>query len=61
MVLRTQESQGFILLKKRWVVEGIFGWWNWYRRCPQDYEYLPQNSEPMIYIAIIRPMVRHLV
>ncbi|NEQ86631.1 MAG: IS5/IS1182 family transposase, partial [Moorea sp. SIO2I5] len=26
----------------------------------QDYEYLPQNSETMIYIAMIRLMVRRL-
>lgn len=60
VVLRPEESIGFVLLKKRWVVERTFGWWNWYRRLSQDYEYLPQNSETMIYIAMIRLMVRRL-
>ena len=27
VVLRPQQSQGFILLKKRWIVERTFGWW----------------------------------
>ncbi|MCL2931338.1 MAG: transposase, partial [Trichodesmium sp. MAG_R03] len=39
-------------------VERTFGWWNWYRRLSKDYEYLPPNSETMIYIAMIRLMVR---
>ncbi len=60
VVLRPEESKGFTLLKKRWVVERTFGWWNWYRRLSQDYEYLPENSETMIYIAMIRLMVRRL-
>ena len=60
MVLRPQESKDFILLKKRWVLERTFGWWNWYRRLSQDYKYLPPNSETMIYIVMIRLMVGRL-
>ena len=26
VVLRPEESKGFVLLKKRWVVERTFGW-----------------------------------
>ncbi|MEO0455890.1 MAG: transposase, partial [Cyanobacteria bacterium P01_A01_bin.114] len=48
------------LLKKRWVVERTFGWWNWYRRLSKDYERLPASSEAMIYIAMIRLMVRRM-
>ncbi len=60
VVLRPKETKGFVLVKKRWVVERTFGWWNWYRRLSKDYERLPASSEAMIYIAMIRLMARRL-
>ena len=60
VVLRPKEVKGFVLLKKRWVVERTFGWWNWYRRLSKDYERLPESSEAMIYIAMTRLMLRRL-
>ena len=60
VVLRPEQTKGFVLLKKRWVVERTFGWWNWYRRLSKDYERLPETSETMIYIAMIRLMLRRL-
>ncbi|WOD40571.1 IS5 family transposase [Nodosilinea sp. E11] len=60
VVLRPQESKGFVLLKKRWVVERTFGWWRWSRRLVQDYEQLPENAEAMLHIAMIRIMLRRL-
>jgi transposase len=60
VVLRPEQTQGFVLLKKRWVVERTFGWLSWYRRLNQDYKYLPETTETMIYIAMIRLMVRRL-
>ena len=60
VVLRPQQSQGFVLLKKRWIVERTFGWWQWSRRLVQDYEQLPENAEAMLQIAMIRIMVRRL-
>ncbi|MFZ4638791.1 MAG: transposase [Nodosilinea sp.] len=36
VVLRPQQSKEFILLKKRWIVERTFGWWQWSRRLAQD-------------------------
>lgn len=59
-VLRPEQTKGFVLLKKRWVVERTFGWWQWYRRLNYDYEALPANAETMIYLAMIRLMVRRL-
>lgn len=59
-VLRPQQTKGFVLLKKRWVVERTFGWWQWYRRLNCDYEMLPESAEAMMYIAMIRLMVRRL-
>lgn len=60
MVLRPEQSKGFVLVKKRWVVERTFGWFNWYRRLSKDYERKPASAEAMIYIAMIRLMVRRL-
>ena len=60
VVLRPEQTKGFVLLKKRWVVERTFGWFNWYRRLNKDYERLTDSSEAMIYICMIRLMVRRL-
>jgi Transposase DDE domain len=37
-----------------------FGWFNNYRRLSKDYEYCTDNSETMLYIAMIHVMVRRL-
>ena len=60
VVLRPLEKKGFTLLPKRWVVERTFGWLNWCRRLSKDYERLPEISETLIYIPMIRIMVRRL-
>ena len=60
VVLRPQETKGFVLLKKRWVVERTFGWLMGCRRLVRDYELLPETSETFIYLAMIRIMVRRV-
>lgn len=60
VVLRPQHTKGFVLLKKRWVVERTFGWLMLSRRLVRDYELLPATSETLIYLAMIRIMVRRL-
>jgi putative transposase len=60
VVLRPNESQGFVVVKKRWVVERTFGWLMQCRRLVRDYEQLPETSETFIYIAMIRILVRRL-
>jgi putative transposase len=60
VVLRPEQTKGFVLLKKRWVVERTFGWLMGCRRLVRDYELLPETSETFIYIAMIRIMVRRL-
>lgn len=60
VVLRPEQTKGFVLLKKRWVVERTFGWLMGCRRLVRDYELLPQTSETLIYLAMIRIMVRRL-
>ena len=61
VVLRPKEQQKFVLLPKRWVVERTFGWLMNDRRLVRDYELLPESAEAMIYIAMIRNMLRRLV
>lgn len=60
VVLRPQGSQGFVLLPRRWVVERTYGWLHWCRRLNLDYERLPESSEALIHIAMIRVMLRRL-
>ena len=38
VVLRPKQTKGFVLLKKRWVVERTFGWLMGCRRLVRDYE-----------------------
>lgn len=59
-MLRPEQTKGFVLLKKRWVVERTFGWMMGNRRLVRDYELLPEISETFIYLAMIRIMVRRL-
>ena len=60
VVLRPKEHKGFVLLPKRWVVERTLGWLMGCRRLVRDYELLPETSETLIYLAMIRIMVRRL-
>ena len=60
VVLRPKQTKGFVLLKKRWVVERTFGWLMGSRRLVRDYELLSETSETFIYLAMIRMMVRRL-
>ena len=60
VVIRPKEQQKFVLLPKRWVVERTFGWLMNHRRLVRDYEWLPESAESMIYIAMIRNMLRRL-
>jgi putative transposase len=60
VVLRPEQTKGFTLVKKRWVVEGTFGWLMACRRVLRDYELLPETSETLIYLAMSRIMVRRL-
>jgi putative transposase len=57
---RAPTPRGFEPLPKRWVVERTFAWLGRYRRLSKDYEYLPRNSETMIYLAMINLMIHRL-
>ena len=58
--INAQKKQGFILLPRRWVVERTFAWLDNCRRLSKDYEYLPQSSETMVYLAMTNLMLHRL-
>jgi transposase len=60
VVNRTDDTTGFAVVPRRWVVERTFAWISKHRRCVRDYETRPQNHEAMVYIAMIVTMSRRL-
>jgi len=52
--------KGFVVLPRRWVVERTLAWLGRYRRFSKDYEYYPESSEALIYIAMSRLMLKRL-
>jgi transposase len=60
IVKRTAQPRGFVVLPKRWIVECTLGWLVKNRRLRCDYEQLPATSETLIYVAMIRLMLRRL-
>ena len=57
---KPESAKGFVPVKKRWVVERTFGWFNFFRRLAKDYERKIQNSESMIYLAQIQIILNRL-
>jgi putative transposase len=57
---RPPGSEGFVLLKRRWVVERTFAWLGRCRIHSRDYERLPESSEAQVQISMIQLMLRRL-
>jgi putative transposase len=57
---RSSESKGFEVEPKRWIVERTWTWLDNARALTRDYERLPENHEGMIYVVMIRFMLRRL-
>jgi transposase len=60
VVKRSDDTQGFKVLPRRWVVERTFGWLMRQRRLVRDYEATETSAEAFIYIAMIRIQLRRL-
>lgn len=60
IVRRAENTVGFKVFPRRWVVERTFGWLGRYRRLSKDYEGRMDTSEAFIYIAMINNMARRL-
>ncbi len=59
-VERPEGQRGFQVLPRRWVVERTFAWLSQSRRLSKDYERSAETSEALIYIAMMRLMLRRL-
>jgi len=51
---------GFIVLPRRWVIERTIAWIMRNRRMSREYEFLSETTEALIYVAMIRLMLRRL-
>ena len=60
IVRRLEGVSGFHVLPKRWIVERTLGWLVKSRRLARDYETAAQSSEAMIYLTMIRLMLKRL-
>jgi transposase len=60
IVKRSDDTTGFVVLPRRWVVERTFGWLMRYRRLVRDYERRPEHHEAMVLWATIAIMTRQL-
>jgi putative transposase len=48
------------VIRRRWVVERTFAWISRNRRMSRDYEFLAHTTEALIYVTMIRLMLRRL-
>lgn len=60
IVKRSDKTQGFEVLPKRWIVERTFAWLNRCRRLSRDLENLTRNALAFVRLASIRLMLRKL-
>ncbi len=52
--------EGFEVIKRRWVAERTFAWITRNRRMSRDYEFLAQTTEALVYVSMIRLMLKRL-
>jgi transposase len=60
IIKRSDDTTGFVVLPRRWVVERTFGWLMRYRRLVRDYERRPAHHEAMVLWATVTIMTRQL-
>jgi putative transposase len=53
-------QKGFVVQKKRWIVERTFAWLSWSRRLSKDYEVTTKSAEAWIDVSAIRTTLRKL-
>jgi len=60
IIRRLAGAEGFVLVPRRWLAERTLGWLGRWRRLAKDYEELPEVSETMVKLAMIRLMLHRL-
>jgi len=50
---RPDNTKGFVVEAKRWVVERTFAWFNFFRRVVIDYEHTPESTRAFLFLANI--------
>jgi len=60
IVKRSDNTPGFVVQAKRWLVERTFGWLSRERRLSRDYERKEESSEAFVYLGMIRLMLGRL-
>ena len=60
VIRRLAGTEGFAVVPRRWVAERTLGWLGRWRRLSKDYEELPEVSETMVKLAMIRLMLHRL-
>lgn len=60
IVKRSDDTTGFTVLPRRWVVERSLAWITRHRRCVRDYERRPDHHEAIVHLAMIATLSRRL-
>jgi transposase len=60
IIKRSDDTTGFAVLPRRWVIERTFGWLLRYRRLVRGYERRPEHHEAMVLWATVAIMTRKL-
>jgi len=60
VVKRSDDTKGFAVLPRRWVVERTFSWLMRHRRLVRDYETTEESAQAFAYLAMIRIQLRRL-
>jgi len=60
IVTRRDQTTGFVVLPKRWIVERTLAWLNRCRRLAKDFENRLRYALAFVHLAAIRLMVRKL-
>ena len=60
IIKRTDDTKGFVVLPRRWVVERTFSWFGRNRRLAKDYENLADTLAAFVTLAAIQFAIRRL-
>jgi len=60
IVKRSDDTKGFVVLPRRWVVERTFSWFGPNRRLAEDLENLVETLATFVTLASIRLALRRL-